>query len=319
MPKLSVIIPCYYNEDNIPVTSRELIANEALFPADLSFEYVLVDDGSGDKTMDALLAFRAAYPDKVRVVQLAGNVGSYNAIVAGIEQATGDCMAIITADMQDPPELMVQMYEYWQKGIKLVIGNRQDREETGLQQLFAKAFHALMKKIALANIPDGGFDFVFFDRQVGEQVLQMKERNSNLFYLMVWLGYTYVNVPYVRRKREIGKSRWTIKKKIKLFIDSILAFSFFPIRAISVMGLLLGGVALLYGVYILVEKAIGRIDVAGWSALMVVVLFVSAFQMIALGVIGEYVWRGLDAARSRPLYVVKNIYDTHPQLENDSR
>ncbi|GAA3951302.1 glycosyltransferase family 2 protein [Hymenobacter algoricola] len=308
MPKLSVIIPCYFNEDNIPVTSRELIANEALFPADLEFEYVLVDDGSKDNTLQALLAFRAAYPHKVRVVELAGNVGSYNAIVAGIEQATGDCMAIITADMQDPPELMVQMYDYWQKGLKLIIGNRQDREETGLQQLFAKAFHALMKKIALPNIPDGGFDFVFFDRQVAEHILELKERNSNLFYLMVWLGYPYVNIPYVRRKREIGKSRWTIQKKIKLFIDSILAFSFFPIRAISVLGLIMGSVALLYGFYILINKAVGRIDVEGWSALMVVVLFVSAFQMIALGVIGEYVWRGLDAARKRPLYVVKEVF-----------
>ncbi|MDU0370366.1 glycosyltransferase family 2 protein [Hymenobacter endophyticus] len=308
MPKLSIIIPCYYNEANIPVTSRELIANEALFPSEVTFEYVLVDDGSGDGTLQALLAFRNAYPEKVRIVELAGNVGSYNAIVAGIEQATGDCMAIITADMQDPPELMVQMYDYWKKGLKLIIGNRQDREETGLQQMFAKTFHALMKKIALPNIPDGGFDFVFFDRQVGEHILEMKERNSNLFYLMVWLGYPYVNIPYVRRKREIGKSRWTIQKKIKLFIDSILAFSFFPIRAISVLGVGMGIVALLYGLYILGVKVFGGIEVEGWTTLMLVLLFVSAFQMIALGIIGEYVWRGLDAARSRPLYVVKNLY-----------
>lgn len=308
MPKLSIIIPCYFNEGNIPITSRELIANESLFPSDLSFEYVLVDDGSGDGTLQELLKFQGAYPNKVRVVELAGNVGSYNAIVAGIEQATGDCMAIITADMQDPPELMVQMYDYWTKGLKLIIGNRQDREETGFQQLFAKAFHVLMKKIALSNIPDGGFDFVFFDRQVGEHILELKERNSNLFYLMVWLGYPYVNIPYVRRRREIGKSRWTIQKKIKLFIDSILAFSFFPIRTISVLGVGMGLVALSYALYILGVKVLGGIEVEGWTTLMVVLLFVSAFQMIALGVIGEYVWRGLDAARKRPLYVVKNLF-----------
>jgi glycosyltransferase involved in cell wall biosynthesis len=307
MPKLSIIIPCYFNEANIPVTSRELIANEALFPPELSFEYVLVDDGSGDNTVHELLAFQAAYPEKVTVVELAGNVGSYNAIVAGLEQATGDCMAIITADMQDPPELMVQMYGYWIQGLKLIIGNRQDREETGLQQLFAKTFHALMKKIALPNIPDGGFDFVFFDKQVAEQILSLKERNSNIFYLMVWLGYPYVNIPYVRRKREIGKSRWTLRKKVKLFLDSILAFSFFPIRAISVLGLALGLSAFVYGIYIICLRLFGAQEPEGWSALMVVLLFVSAFQMTALGVIGEYVWRGLDAARKRPLYVVKNV------------
>ncbi|SET75947.1 glycosyltransferase family 2 protein [Hymenobacter actinosclerus] len=308
MPKLSIIIPCYYNEDNIPVTVRELVANEANFPPEVSFEYVFVNDGSGDDTLGALQRARTLYPDRICIVDLAGNVGSYNAIVAGMAQATGDCMAIITADMQDPPALMVQMYAYWQQGFKLIIGNRQDREETGLQQLFARAFHVLMKKIALPNIPDGGFDFVFFDRQVAEHIITLQERNSNLFYLMVWLGYPYVNIPYVRRKREIGKSRWTLKKKAKLFIDSILAFSFFPIRAISVMGLVLGLAAFGYGLYIIGLHLFGSQKPEGWSALMVVLLFVSAFQMTALGVIGEYVWRGLDAARQRPLYVVKEVY-----------
>ena len=129
---------------------------------------------------------------------------------------------------------------------------------------------------------------------------------------MVWLGYPYVNIPYVRRKREIGKSRWTLKKKMKLFIDSILAFSFFPIRAISVLGLGLGLAAFVYGLYIIGLHLFGSQEPAGWSALMVVLLFVSAFQMTALGVIGEYVWRGLDAARSRPLYVVKELYQPEP-------
>ena len=314
MPKLSVIVPCYFNEDNIPVTVPELIANEANFPADLEFEYVFVDDGSGDQTLAALRRVQAQYPDRIRVVELVANVGSYNAIAAGMRYATGDCMAIITADMQDPPELMVQMYEHWRQGFKLVIGNRQDREETGLGKVFAQTFHWLMKRLALANIPDGGFDFVFFDRQVSEQVVSLGERNSNVFYLMVWLGFPYVNIPYVRRKREIGKSRWTLQKKIKLFIDSLLSFSYFPIRAISVIGLGLGGAALLYGLYIIALKLFGSDEPPGWTALMVVVLFVAAFQMVALGIIGEYVWRGLDAARNRPLYVVRQIHE--PTLAN---
>ena len=308
MSKLSVIVPCYFNEDNIPVTVQELVANEANFPADVSFEYVLVNDGSGDDTIGALQRAQAAYPGKIRIVDLAANVGSYNAIVAGMAHATGDCQAVITADMQDPPELMVQMHAYWQKGFKLVIGNRQDREETGPSRWFAQLFHWLMKHLALNNIPDGGFDFVFFDRQVSQQVVEMQERNSNVFYLMVWLGFPYVNIPYVRRKREIGKSRWTLSKKIKLLIDSLLAFSFVPVRAISVVGLALGLIALIYGFYIIALRFISPNEPQGWTTLMVVVLFVSAFQMVALGVIGEYVWRGLDAARKRPLYVVKEVY-----------
>jgi glycosyltransferase involved in cell wall biosynthesis len=309
MPKLSIVVPCYYNEDNIPVTVPELISNEIHFPAGVEFEYVFVDDGSGDGTLAALRKVQTQYSDRIKIIELVANVGSYNAIVAGIAHATGDCLVVITADMQDPPELMVQMYNHWLKGYKLVIGNRQDRQETGIAKKMAEAFHWLMKHLALSNIPDGGFDFVFFDRQVADEVLKMHERNSNVFYLMIWLGYAYVNIPYIRRKREIGKSRWTFQKKVKLFIDSLLSFSYFPIRAISVIGMMLGGIALLYGLYIVALKLFAPQGPAGWTTLMVVVLLVSAFQMTALGIIGEYVWRGLDASRDRPLYVVKHVYD----------
>lgn len=309
MPRLSIIIPCYFNEDNIPVTVRELVANEARFPAEVTFEYVFVNDGSGDDTLGALRKTQATYPERIRIVDLAGNVGSYNAIVAGMAHATGDCLSVITADLQDPPELMVQMYAYWKQGFRLVIGNRQNREETGIAVTLAKTFHWLMKNLALRNIPDGGFDFVFFDRHVATEVLKLHEPNSNVFYLMIWLGFEYVSLPYVRRKREIGQSRWTISKKLKLLVDSLLAFSFVPIRVISLVGLGLGLTALLYGFYVIALKIAQPNEPAGWTTLMVVVLFVSAFQMVALGVIGEYVWRGLDAARKRPLYVVKQIFE----------
>ena len=309
MPRLSLIIPCYFNAENIPVTVRELVANEARFPAGVSFEYVFVNDGSPDLTLPALLRAQADYPERVRVVDLAGNVGSYNAVVAGMAHATGDCLAVMGADLQDPPELLTTMYEHWASGFKLVVGHRQDRPETGPARWLAQLFHWLMKRLALRNIPDGGFDFVLFDRQVAVEVLKLHERNSNVFYLMIWLGYAYVSIPYVRRPRQIGRSRWTLSKKTKLLIDSLLAFSFFPIRAISVVGLGLGVAAFAYGLYIIGLRLLGNHEPAGWSALMVVLLFVSAFQMIALGVIGEYVWRGLDAARQRPLYVVNQVYE----------
>ncbi len=312
MPKLSVIIPCYYNEANLPTTTQILFANEANFPAGTTFEYVLVDDGSGDNTHAAQLRIQRQHPDKVIVVKLAGNTGSYNAMVAGMEYATGDANVIISADLQDPPELMTQMWHHWQSGLKLVIANRQGRDEGALKTFFANTFHGLMKRLALPNTPEGGFDFVLFDCQIKERILSMQERNSNIFYLMVWMGYAYVNIPYIRKQRDIGQSRWTLQKKVKLLIDSLLAFSFFPIRAITVTGFCLGLVALLYGLYLIASKLFGNIGVPGWTALMLVVLFVSAFQMIALGVIGEYVWRGLDAARRRPLYVVDEVFPVIP-------
>jgi polyisoprenyl-phosphate glycosyltransferase len=309
MPKLSIIIPCYYNEENIPVTSRRLLENEMNFPADVTFEYVMIDDGSKDGTYKELVAFHQAYPDKTRIIKLAGNVGSYNAILAGMQYATGDCNTVISCDLQDPPELIVKMYDYWKKGNKLVIANRQDRQDGFFSSLLSNFFHTMTRNFALSKLPKGGFDFVLFDRSLKEEVVQMKEKNTNTLFLLLWLGYDYVSVPYVRQKREVGRSRWTFSKKLKLFIDSFVAFSFFPIRMISVIGLLLGGASFLYGFYILYAKLTGRIVLEGWSSMMVVFLFVSSFQTVALGILGEYVWRTLDSSRKRPLFVIEDILD----------
>lgn len=305
MPKLSVIIPCYFNEQNIPVTGQILIGNEQEFADDMEFEYILVDDGSRDGTFDAILAFRRQYPDKVKALRLAANVGSHNAILAGLHYATGDVCVILAADLQDPPELIPKMIQYWRQGFKLVLANRTDREESFGQRFFATTFHFLMKKLALPNIPDGGFDLVAFDAALKDEIVRMSEKNTHILYLLVWLGYDYVNIPYTRRKRDIGVSRWTLAKKIKLLIDSFIAFSFVPIRAISFLGLLLGLVAFAYGGFVIIARIFGWIPyVQGWSSLMVVLMLVSAFQMIALGIIGEYVWRVLDAARARPNFIV---------------
>lgn len=310
MPRLSIIIPCYYNEDNIPVTTAALLENEKLFPNDVDFEYVMVDDGSKDGTLGALLKFEGENPGKVKVVKLVSNVGSYNAIVAGMEQATGDVNVVITADLQDPPELMPRMYEYWQKGMKLVIANRQDREEGIFKNLFANSFHYLMKHFALSNMPDGGFDYVLFDRMVREEVVKMREKNTNSLFLMIWLGFDYVSIPYTRKQRTIGKSRWTLKKKIKLFVDSFVSFSFLPIRAITTVGFVLGMGAFIYGLFVAFAKITGLVHLTGWSSMMMVLLFVSSFQMISLGILGEYLWRTLDASRNRPNYLVDKVYHT---------
>lgn len=305
MAKISIIIPCYYNEENIPVTTEVLIENEVRFPKGTEIEYVLVDDGSKDNTWLALQNFKNKYPEKdIKIIKLAGNVGSHNAILAGMHYATGDCNVFIAADLQDPPELIPQMFEYWQKGIRLVIANRTDREENFFQKLFANTYHNLIRKLALKNVPTGGFDLILFDRAIREELVKMNEKNTNILYLMTWLNYEYVSIPYIRRKREIGKSRWTLKKKIKLFIDSFVSFSFFPIRMISVTGLSLGIIAMLYGIFLLIAKLLGKIDLTGWTSLMLVLLFVSSFQMIALGILGEYIWRTLDAARNRPSFIV---------------
>ncbi len=305
MAKLSVIIPCYYNEANIPVTMGQMFENEALFPAGTEFEYVLIDDGSKDGTYTALMQCYEQNPGKVRVLKLAANVGSYNAIQAGMQYATGDCCTVISADLQDPPEIIPRMFEYWQKGIKLVIANRQKRNDSWGERLFSQLFQGAIRRYGLKNLPKGGYDFVLFDDRLRQEVVRMHEKNTNVLYLLLWLGYDYVNIPYERRRREIGRSRWTLAKKVKLFIDSFVAFSYVPIRMISVTGLILGILTFAYAVFLIGVKIFGNIQVEGWTTTMVIIALLGSFQMIALGIIGEYVWRTLDATRQRPNFIIE--------------
>jgi glycosyltransferase involved in cell wall biosynthesis len=307
MSKISIIIPCYYNELNIPSTSLELLENEKNFPEGTTFEYVMVDDGSKDNTWNELQKFKQANPEKVKLVKLSGNFGSYNAILAGMKYASGDCNVIIAADLQDPLSLMPKMFAHWQNGIQLVMGNREDREDPFLSKLFANTFQFLIRRFALPNLPKGGFDYVLFDKKLKVEVLAMDEKNSNSLYLLIWLKYEYITIPYKRLERKVGKSRWTMKKKIKLFVDSFVAFSFAPIRIITVSGFVLGAVAIFYALFILYNRFAGNIAVEGWTTMMMVFIFVSAFQMVAIGILGEYLWRTLDASRKRPNYVVDKV------------
>ena len=305
MPKITVITPCYFNELNIPDYANRMIENEKIFPTDVSFEYLLIDDGSKDGTWNEMVKFQILYPEKVKIIKLVRNFGSTNAVFSSLPYSTGDCNVVISADLQDPPELILKMYENWQKGFKLVLANRTNREEPFLQKFVSNTTHKLVQKFGLKNLPDGGFDMNLFDVEIKDILIKMDEKNTFFPFLLMWLGYEFVSIPYVRRKRELGTSTYTLSKKIKAFVDSFVAFSFFPIRLISVLGLILGILAFIYGLIVIFGKVFGFVDSTGWSSMMVVILFVSSFQMIALGIIGEYVWRGLEASRNRPSYLIE--------------
>ena len=305
MPKITVITPCYFNELNIPDYANRMIENEKIFPTDVTFEYLLIDDGSKDGTWNEMVKFQILFPEKVKIIKLVRNFGSTNAVFSSLPYSTGDCNVVISADLQDPPELILKMYENWQKGFKLVLANRTNREEPFLQKFVSNTTHKLVQKFGLKNLPDGGFDMNLFDVEIKDILIKMDEKNTFFPFLLMWLGYEFVSIPYVRRKRELGTSTYTLSKKIKAFVDSFVAFSFFPIRLISVSGLILGILAFIYGLIVIFGKVFGFVDSTGWSSMMVVILFVSSFQMIALGIIGEYVWRGLEASRNRPSYLIE--------------
>lgn len=307
MKIVSIVVPVYYNELNLPETIPQLLALGGELPG-YRLELVFVDDGSGDRSLELLLDFQARFPETIRVVKLTRNFGSMAAIQAGFTVATGDCVGMIAADLQDPPELLVEMVHHWENGNKAVFAVRQDREESAVQKFFSNSYYSLIRKFAVRDYPKGGFDFILADRQVVNEVNRIHEKNTNILTLIYWLGFKPILIPYVRRSRKKGVSRWTLRKKIKLFVDTFVAFSYFPIQLFSAIGFMVAIGSFLYGAYILLYKIFRGIDVAGWVPMMVILTFTAGLQMSMLGILGEYLWRNLDESRSRPPYVIDEVY-----------
>ncbi len=301
--RLSIVVPIYYSAPNIPDTLPQLLAlREAL--GDVALELVFVDDRSGDESLAMLREWQLRHPDCIQVLRLSRNFGSMAAILAGIEAASGDCIGVITADLQDPPELFVQMIEHWRRGTKVVLAVRADREDGWLQTKLANSYYALMQRYALPDYPSGGFDCFLIDRQVRAELLKIREKNTNLMSLIFWLGFAPVMIPYVRRARTKGTSRWTFSKKLKLFIDSFVAFSYAPIRFLSLLGATVALSSFAYAGFVFTAWAFRGIPVQGFASLIILLAFTAGVQMLMLGILGEYLWRTLDETRRRPAFVV---------------
>lgn len=305
--KFSIVIPIYYNSLNIPHTIPRLQKLQEVLP-NAELEFVFVDDGSKDNSFDLLLEEKQN-DSRIKLVKLSKNFGSMAAIQAGLTVATGDCVGIISADLQDPPELFVDMIEKWKIGKKIVMATREDREESFSQKLFSNTYYYLMDKFAIKNYPNGGFDFVLIDRQIVEELNQIQEKNTNIMSLIFWLGHEQEAIPYVRQERKMGKSRWTLSKKIKLFIDSFVSFSYVPIRFMSMIGIITAMLSFAYGLFILIAALLGGIKVAGWTTIISIVTFLLGLIMVMLGIIGEYLWRILDETRNRPGYIIDELYE----------
>lgn len=305
--KFSIVVPIYFNELNIPHTIPRLQRLEQIIP-NCDFEYVFVDDGSKDKSLQLLIEAREK-DQRIKVIKLSKNFGSMSAIQAGLKFATGDCVGIIAADLQDPPELFEKMIEYWKSGKKVVLGTRSDREESISQKIFSNTYYYLLRKFALKGYPEGGFDFLLVDRQVVNEILEIREKNTNIMSLIYWLGHEREYIPYVRQERKLGKSRWTLSKKIKLFIDSFVSFSYTPIRFMSLIGVLTAVLSFIYGVFVVVSTLFGIIELQGWTTIISLITFLLGIIMIMLGIIGEYLWRILDESRDRPSYVVDETFE----------
>ncbi len=307
MKKISIVVPVYFNELNLPETIPELLKVKDKLQ-NYEFEIIFVDDGSKDKSLEILLDYQKKYSDIIRVVKLTRNFGSMAAIQAGLKVAKGDCVGAIAADLQDPPELLIEMVRRWEKGIKAVFATRKERNDPPAQKLFAKIFYGLIRRFALPDFPKDGFDFFLIDREIVNELNKISEKNTNLMHLIFWYGYDYVLLPYTRKARTKGKSKWTFNKKTKLFVDSFVGFSYVPIKVLPYIGILFALGSFIYGGYVFYNWAVGNIIVEGWTTVIIILTFALGIAMIMLGIIGEYLWRTLDESRQRPPYVIDKIF-----------
>jgi dolichol-phosphate mannosyltransferase len=307
MKTVSVVVPVYYNAGSLPLLFAELQKVEAqLHERDCVLELVFVDDGSGDDSLIELLKIKQQRPD-TRVVKLTRNFGEGHAYKVGMSYVTGDCTAWLSADLQDPPELVTKMTDEWLAGSKFVIAPRKTRDDPPLTELFSGIYHWLVRKMISKDYPKGGFVIMLMDAALVPYICK-SSKNFNLALLAYSLGYKPATVPYERRKREHGKSRFTFAKKLTSFINSILGFSVMPIRIISLIGFMVSALSFAYGSVIVILALVSNRVENGWPSLVALITFLLGLVIVILGIMGEYLWRIFDEVTTRPEAVVEEVY-----------
>jgi glycosyltransferase involved in cell wall biosynthesis len=309
MSAVTIVVPVYHNAASLPDLVHAL-GGLADKNRDDRFEFIFVDDGSRDNSFAVLQELARAEP-RIRIVKLARNFGSNAALLAGLAQAGGEAIAVIAADLQDPPELIHDMLGQWRAGRKVVLAARETRDDPGLTALLADTFYNLFRRFAIPSMPRRGFDFFLIDRQVCDHVKQIQESNAYLMGLILWLGFDPAVIYYHRRMRqpEYGRSMWTFTRKLKYFVDAFVAFSYLPLRAASLIGISLSIVGGCYAAIVIFTRLLFGVRVEGWTSLMVVLLIVSGVQLMIMGILGEYLWRSLDETRRRPRFVIERIIE----------
>lgn len=304
---LSLVIPVFKNEENLPRLFRELEQLAARLDDEL--EIVFVVDGSPDASLRILQQHLPGWHVRAQLLELSRNFGSFAAIAAGLVRARGDYLAVIAADLQEPPELVIEFRRLLANGdADVVLGYRTGRADPWWSQLLSELFWRLYRAFVVKDMPKGGIDVFGCTRQVRDQLLQLREINTNLIALLFWLGFRRAFVPYQRRVRLEGRSAWTFGRKLRYAFDSVFNFTDLPLRTL----LLLGGtgttLALVAGVTVFVMWWLGRIPVLGYTPLMLVITFFGGLTALGLGIVGQYLWLSLQNARNRPNFVVKGAW-----------
>ena len=304
--RVSVVVPVYFNEASLPRLAERLRTVAA--SADYDLEAIFVDDGSGDASWERILEITRAWP-AARGLRLTRNFGSQMAIVAGLAEATGAAAAVLSADLQEPPELLPEMVAAWRRGATAVLAVRRSRPEGLATRAAAGFYYRTLRRLAFSTMPTGGFDCFLIGRPAIDFLVEAREVHTSLPGLLLWGGFPTSLVPYDRVAREDGTSRWTLAKKLKYFFDTVIAFSYAPLRWMSFTGAALALAAFAYALFLIGYKVVHGQPIQGWTSLMVALAFFSGVQLASLGILGEYLWRTLDAARARKGYLVRDRTD----------
>jgi glycosyltransferase involved in cell wall biosynthesis len=300
---ISIVVPCYNEQEVIDITLGRLMSLCDSQPK-YDFEVICVDDGSRDKTYGLLCAAAETNP-RLRIIKFARNFGHQIAVTAGIDAAAGDAVVLIDADLQDPPEVVVQMIEKWEDGFDVVYGVRASRAgETAFKLVTARGFYRLLNKLSEVAIPLDTGDFRLMSRAVVDVLKSMPERHRFVRGMVAWIGFKQTALPYERVERFAGESKYPLRKMLKFALDGLLSFSTKPLQVSVTLGLLAAALAMLGIVYAIALRIFSSVWVEGWTALMIAVLFMGGVQLVSLGIIGEYIGRIYSEVKRRPLYIV---------------
>ncbi|WP_454844434.1 glycosyltransferase family 2 protein [Priestia megaterium] len=311
--KYSIVVPVYNEEEVIHVTYRRL--TEVMRSTKEAYELLFVNDGSKDRTAEIIKEYSEQDPAVV-LLDFARNFGHQIAITAGMDYARGEAVVVIDADLQDPPELILEMIEKWKQGFDVVYAKRTKRKgETYFKKQTAAMFYRFLRAMTDIDIPLDTGDFRLLDRKVCNQMNSIQEKNRFVRGLVSWVGFKQIAVEYERDERLAGESKYPLKKMLKLSMDGITSFSYKPLKLASYAGVTLSGIGFIYLLVVMYLKLFTDSTITGWSSLIVIQLFFSGIILIILGMIGEYIGRIYDETKNRPLYIVREKYQLETREE----
>jgi glycosyltransferase involved in cell wall biosynthesis len=306
-PVLSVVVPVLNESANIG-PMHEALADTARGATWLDWEFIFVDDGSTDDTFARLKRAHAEDP-RVKVVRLSRNYGSHKGAAAGLRYASGDAAVIMAGDLQDHPREILRFLERWREGYHVVWGVRANRDDSPIDVALSRFFAFVIRRIALPTYPkEGTGSFCLIDRRVIDALNSTPERNRLTSGLILHAGFQQITIPYNREQRHSGRSKWSMHQKIRIMLDTVVAFSTTPIRMATVSGMVIALVGFAFAAYLVAYRLIhGPGAIEGWTSVIVLVLVLGGFQLCVVGMLGEYLWRALDDVRQRPMFRVQDL------------